>query len=1134
MTDMQIKNITLALIAFMTALHAIDLKCDFGKELPKEITTTCPIVDDGGERILNCEKYVAAVIRFEGEGSAEGVLEMEIMTTGQPPSQLGVILYVHEDGKLQRLQTLAWLKNVPRDSFDKMNFVFPTGTFKSGKLYDIYLYRANSKGQLKLRSISFRTKAVGKTITLNYKNTPDLVGPLTHGPSGKPDFHIHLTGLDPQKSIKEIVVTRQGGRWVSGDDVKKNFWMIEYYDSADFAVARNPRNNFDGKLHSGLSCIDLVMEGGYAEGSEYLCEVFYSDGTKDSWKAEIERPERPAVPMEFNSSKNILVNADYRIPDGWRQPVIGGKTYFQILSEKDKLSQGLIMKGNTHHRVWSLGWFLPFSGLNPKPSKSQIEKHSPMTYRAALREFQVFDANRKEISRDAKITASEGLQWQNLENAIDGDTGLDSAAKVAKPEVNKPQYAEVTLTFAQPTALSKVVLHHGCRNGNQPGWIASEFALDSLKNGKWEALDGTKVVNNENPTTEHSLDGIVTSGLRFRIISQKPLCDYSLFDWSVGNDFLDLAKTDDIPADNTFHYWYLGHDTFIYFSLPGGNYVAPGREQFQQWYSKHPNFMGFQLTEFDNDLQAMLGWGSYRDQKTAKAVYEGASKRLVVHRDIPKLPETRAMAVKQYEEAFNLYQRMMFNACANFSSMTIWHHQPMEWGAISTVMECFGGCPVFSMQVASARGASRQYGNKPWGCYHATYLGSGYVNYINPNGKTSGPNCGKSPSLYRRQLYYTYLSGCTYTDYEHPDIAFVKTKFVSGQEPDLSPHGKVVLETAEFARHDTERGDLYTPIALLFDWEHGWDNHESRKVWLGMFKPTLGDRNIDAWMKGVFGNSELPQEGYGCNMSQTGFSGLADILVLNPPSGPARNLEDYPAAIIAGDHKWNDRTVAAVKKYVANGGCLILTSEQLPQNIGSEFTGLDFTGKSNYGTEILIAEDKKSLTGAKQKYQYSGVVLKGASALLCTPAGEPLVTAFPFGKGKVVLCLQKYLVEEPDTASQKNGLATIHYILSLLRHELLPFKVTGDSPAELLCSRLKSGWRVSLINNRGVYKQEYTAAVVVPSEKTTQTIVYKGNIKSAIERITGRKLKVDRANGESRVSVVIPPGDLAVVDVMFE
>ena len=137
------------------------------------------------------------------------------------------------------------------------------------------------------------------------------------------------------------------------------------------------------------------------------------------------------------------------------------------------------------------------------------------------------------------------------------------------------------------------------------------------------------------------------------------------------------------------------------------------------------------------------------------------------------------------------------------------------------------------------------------------------------------------------------------------------TLFVKGQEPELTPHGKAVSETVEFARNDKDRGDVYTPIALLMDFCHGWDNHEGRKIWYGMFKPTVADRNIDAWIYGIFGNSELAQEGYGCNMSQTGFSGLVDILMLNPPSGAPSVLKDYPAAIVAGDIKWNKNAIQA-------------------------------------------------------------------------------------------------------------------------------------------------------------------------------------------------------------------------------
>ena len=158
------------------------------------------------------------------------------------------------------------------------------------------------------------------------------------------------------------------------------------------------------------------------------------------------------------------------------------------------------------------------------------------------------------------------------------------------------------------------------------------------------------------------------------------------------------------------------------------------------------------------------------------------------------------------------------------------------------------------------------------------------------------------------------------------------------------------------------------------------------------------------------------------------------------------------------------------------------------------------------------------------------VRLKGASVLLQTPDRQPLATVFKFGRGKVVLTLQKYLMEEPASAGQKQGLPAIHYLLSLLRQELLPFQVRGDSPAEVVAAKLKNGWRVSLLNNRGVYKQATTAPVVVPSERTVQTVSFPGRIESVIERISGKKLPVKTVNGRDQVTVTIPSGDLAVLD----
>lgn len=1122
----------LSIILCCLAFQAVEINCTFDKKLPPGVTVNGTIQQENGVFVkVNNKNYVAATIAFNGEENTAGILDLDLATFGTPQTKLGIILYRRaENKKLVPVSTLTWMKTVPSESFGQMTFKFAPGTFQKDTEYQIYLFRANQKGTLKIRKISFKTQKIGHSITMNYKKTPDLVGPLAAGPSGKPDFHIQITGVNPAKSIKEIVVTRPGCRWVSGDDVKKNYWMLQYYDSSDFPARKNPKNNFNGTLHKNLSCIDMVFESVNPPVSDFLCEVFYSDGTVDSWKYEVKKESPSPAPLTLK--KNVLnINNNYSIPASWKQPQVSGRSFHSLLSDKENLKDGLIMRGKAHRRLWSPGWFLPYAGHNRNPAKSQVEKFCKTASRTALREIQLFDENGKNIAAQAVISGECESPWLDLKKAVDNDISLDSAAKAADPSINRPQSGTITLSFDKPVKISKAVLYHGCRNGNAAGWIANDFVLESLVDNKYQTIENCNIKNNKSERTEHTFSNLTTNSLRLRITKPNTLIDFGKFDWSFNNKYLNIAKAGNVPDDVTFHFWYLGHDSTIYFALPEKDYTPPGIEEFKKWHAAHPNFMGFQITEFDNDLRHTHGWGQYRDYRDAINSYNFASKNFVVRRPLLKLPDSRQEALKQYEDIFKLYQRMMFGAAANFSEVSIWHHQPMAWGAISTVMECFGGgCPVFSSQIAAARGASRQFGNKPWGCYFATYLGNGYLNYLK-KGKVYGPDCGKSVSLYRRQNYYNYLSGASFADFEHPDIAFVKEKIVKGKEPVLSPHGKAVLEVAEFARNDKERGDVYTPIALLLDFAHGWDSHESRKVWYGMFKPVQADRNIDVWMKGIFGNSELHEEGYGCNMSQTGFSGLVDILVLNPPQGPAQNLQDYPAAIVAGDIKWNASIINAVKKYVSDGGILVINSEQLPKDFNSEFTGVEFSGKTAKDKTIVTTQGEK-LSENEIPYEYHIVKSKGAEKLLQTSAGNALATVFDYGKGKVILTLQKYLIEDPATAGAKKGLSTVHYLLSLLRHELLPFTISGDSPAEVVVNRLKNGWRISLLNNRGVYKQPLTAPIVNNNEKTVQTITFPQEFKFADERITNKKLAVKNKNGKNQLDVTIPAGDLTVIDIV--
>ena len=146
-----------AILSCSFFVNALELNCTFDRALPKGVTVAGTVQKkDGVSVMVNSKNYVAAMLKFKGEDNTNGTLDLDLMTTGQPPTTLGAILFRKDKGKLVKISMFAWLKQIPRDSFGKMTFTFPPGRFKSGQDYEIYLYRANQKGTLIFRNITFK------------------------------------------------------------------------------------------------------------------------------------------------------------------------------------------------------------------------------------------------------------------------------------------------------------------------------------------------------------------------------------------------------------------------------------------------------------------------------------------------------------------------------------------------------------------------------------------------------------------------------------------------------------------------------------------------------------------------------------------------------------------------------------------------------------------------------------------------------------------------------------------------------------------------------------------------------------------------------------------------------------------
>ena len=151
-------------VLFCTCLKAVDIDCDFSGKLPAGLSMSGTVQQENGVSVMvNDSKYVVGILGFTGEEGAGGILTLAIATTGDVPSKLGIILYQKEKGgKLNRLATPAWLKTIPKDEYTEMTFTVKEGTFKADANYEFYFYRANQKGVLKVKHLSFKTIAPAK------------------------------------------------------------------------------------------------------------------------------------------------------------------------------------------------------------------------------------------------------------------------------------------------------------------------------------------------------------------------------------------------------------------------------------------------------------------------------------------------------------------------------------------------------------------------------------------------------------------------------------------------------------------------------------------------------------------------------------------------------------------------------------------------------------------------------------------------------------------------------------------------------------------------------------------------------------------------------------------------------------
>ncbi|HEX8422108.1 MAG TPA: hypothetical protein VF634_01790, partial [Pyrinomonadaceae bacterium] len=431
---------------------------------------------------------------------------------------------------------------------------------------------------------------------------------------------------------------------------------------------------------------------------------------------------------------------------------------------------------------------------------------------------------------------------------------------------------------------------------------------------------------------------------------------------------------------------------------------------------------------------------------------------------------------------------------AQSTSSTAYAHALGRWGARLTALETSAVQPTVAMRIAFTRGAARQAGGA-FLYYHAPNFGDTATtfthlqNFAGPNhffhtryGATMGP----SLSWYRKTYYLYYMAGASAIYLEQGNDQFFKPG--PGDHPfQLNPLGRITNEFMEFAARHRERGTPYTPVAFLLDPAHGWDMTDYPQWAFGVSPHGRHDRAL----RELFGAAYYPapvNEGEPATADRQFFTNaifgdIFDVLVASDER--RETIDAYRVAVAGGRLEWTNAWTAQLKAYVQKGGVLVLNAAQV-KNLPEDLLGvrlLNSTAEADDAKCLLPNEAGTNLHGGR--YAYERVERRGAEVLMQTATGDPLVTSFRLGRGRVIFCAVPDLLGLDERLTP----AAAHLFAHLFA-EATPLDVRGD--VQRLINRTERGWLVTLINNRGVLKPQQGLAQVDRRASVEVTLSLRG------------------------------------------
>ena len=440
------------------------------------------------------------------------------------------------------------------------------------------------------------------------------------------------------------------------------------------------------------------------------------------------------------------------------------------------------------------------------------------------------------------------------------------------------------------------------------------------------------------------------------------------------------------------------------------------------------------------------------------------------------------------------------------------------------------------MRIAFDRGGARQYG-RGWINYASGNFGDS-CNYFTqqPVVARGAPGWfhskyavtdGVSIAWYRKLYYLNFLGGANAIYWEQ-SLGNQWMLPGPGTHPvQLSPFGRATEDFQSFAARLPDRGEPYTPVALLLSYGHAYDRVNYYCKMLEHFQENRNDLelrelfNVCWYPAGVVeGRPAAPDVQ---SMPGGVYGNIFDVLVDRPQRKKA--ILDYPIVWAAGDVDLSGPWLGALDQYVRRGGTLVV-NVVAARNLPASLLGGRLTGKKTISDAWSVAGQPPQST---TEYEVEGIENAGATTLFSAKSGAPLVTRHAVGEGAVILTLVPHMIGLDERAHP-----VMAHLMNALTEGLLPFEVrtaSGRLQGELMyqVNKTKDGWLVLLLNTRGIDKTQNGVARVDRRAEVQAVLRTKLPVKSVKEYTEPRDLPVTSEDGLQQVRVRVPAGDLKVM-----